>query len=122
LGAPPWRDFMRYPVEEQYSQTLIASAWHCDVLSRFDVLAVLAASLKPDWEVERMVDPNGDISVIVLPTGDDLTQPNFVLYEKDGLVEVATIIGDAWQGSQRFPTCQRAVAAIVAASAVICVR
>jgi hypothetical protein len=111
---------MRHLVERQYDQTSIVQMWQADVMLPFDVVAALSTSLAPFWDIERTIDPDGELSIIVAPAGDDLAQSGFILYEKDGFVEVATIFGDTWQGSRRFPTCQRAVAAIVAAADLIC--
>jgi hypothetical protein len=110
---------MGHSAEKRHAETWIASTWPHDVLSSFDVVGVLSASLTPGWYVERTVDPSGDIAIIVLPADDDPEQPSFVLYEKDGLVEVGTIAGETWRGSRQLPSCQRAVAAIVAASALV---
>src|ERR1700712_3131673 len=104
---------MRHLVEKRFKRTSIAQIWRGDVMLPFDVVAALSAHLQPFWDIERAIDPDGELSIIVAPTGDDLTQSGFVLYEKDGFVEVAAIFGDTWQGSQRFPSCQQAVAAIV---------
>jgi hypothetical protein len=96
--------------------TLTTSVLSRDTLSPFDVLGALSAALSPDWSVEREVDPGGDISIIVLPTCEDPGCTAFVLYEENGFVQVATISGDSWQSRRPFPTCQRAVAAIVVAA------
>lgn len=111
---------MGYPAEQRHAERWIADAWQHDVRTPFDVVTVLAASLTCAWGVERMIDPSGEVSIIVLPADDDPGRSSFVLYEKDGLVEVATIAGETWRGSRQFQTCQRAVAAIVAASALVC--
>jgi hypothetical protein len=110
------------------SQSLFASVVHvsgdsasddnapgpCDAMSPFDVVAALASALPSTWSVERECDPDGDLSIVVLPDRDEPAQPSFVLYEEDGLVQVGTVIGDAWHGKRTFPTCRRAVGAIVA--------
>jgi hypothetical protein len=84
-------------------------------LSPFGVVATLSAALNPAWSVEREVDPAGDSSIIVLPACDDPAHSAFLLYEENGFVQVATISGETWT-RRAFPTCQRAVAAIVAAA------
>jgi hypothetical protein len=114
------RCLMGHLSEKQYALASVAGFWPGDVLSRFDVVAALSAGLAPAWEVERAIDPSGELSVVVLPMGDDPAFPSFVLYEKDGLVEVATIAGETWQSTAQFPTCQSAVVGIVAASALVC--
>lgn len=107
---------MVHLVENEQSQALPGNTWMRDAQSSFDVVAKLEAALAPRWTVQREVDPSGELAVIVLPTGDDIETPAFALYEQDGMVQVVTIAGETWQGRQVFSTCQRAVAAIVAAS------
>ncbi|HEY4041363.1 MAG TPA: hypothetical protein VGM32_05900 [Rhodopila sp.] len=87
----------------------------CDAPPQFDVVAALTASLTPSWSAEREIDPSGETSVVVLSVSDNPAHPTFVLYEEEGLVQVATVVGDCWQSRRTFRTCQRAVAAIVAA-------
>jgi hypothetical protein len=103
-------------VEQAYSPALTGNVWLHDALSSFDVVAALESALAPGWSVERETDPAGDLSIVVLPAYDDPACPAFIIYEENGFVQVATIVGDTWQGRRAFPTCQRAVAAIVAAS------
>ena len=103
-------------IAKLYAETLTDSVWLRDVLSAFDVVTALSDALTPTWSVEREVDPAGDLSIIVLPECDESALPGFVLYEDDGLVQVATVVGDAWKATRIFPTCQCAVAAILAAA------
>ena len=94
-------------------------SWLRDATSTFDVVASLTAVLTPDWVVEQEIDPSGDPCVIVFSAEEDATRPCFVLYEESGRVQVATIKGEVWQRRQTFPTCQRAVASIVAATSLV---
>jgi hypothetical protein len=103
-------------IEQNNIPTLTANVWMHDALEPFDPVAALSAALAPVWSVEREVDPGGDISIIVLPVCDDAGSTAFVLYEEDGFAQVATISRETWQSRLTFPTCERAVAAIVTAS------
>jgi hypothetical protein len=99
--------------------SILPAAWLRDAMSPFDVVAALTSALPSCWTVERECDPGGDLSIVVLPAHDEPThdepaQPCFVLYEENGFVAVATVIADTWHGKQTFPTCRRAVDAIVA--------
>jgi hypothetical protein len=80
---------------------------------RRDTPAVLAATLGPVWSVHREVDYEGDVSTIVLPN-DGYVAPAFALYEKDGLVRVATVDGDEWINDESFPGIYIAMTAIIA--------
>lgn len=93
---------------------LAARAWLGDAMSPFDVVAALTSALPSCWTVEREFDPTDDLSIVVLPVRDESAQPTFILYEENGFVAVATVIADSWHGKQTFPTCRRAVEAIVA--------
>ncbi len=110
---------MRRLTEKRYMETLVPSAWLLEVLSPFDVVATLSAKLGPSWDVEREIDPKGDLSIVVLPAPFNRAGVCFVFYEHNGLAHVATISGDAWTSSQEYPSSQRAVSAIVAASALV---
>lgn len=110
---------MDHLIDKQHDAVLTADNWLREASSTFDVVASLAAALSPDWVVEQEIDPSGDPCVIVFSVRDDTAQPNFVLYEENGRVQVATIMGEVWQRRQTFPNCQRAVAAIVAAAAPV---
>jgi hypothetical protein len=103
-------------VEKNDCRDLNDEAWLRDARANFDVRATLTCALTPFWTVERELDPNGDLSIVILPFSDTTVLPGFVLYEKDGLVQVSTFLGEDWQSRQAFHTCQRAVAAIVAAA------
>ena len=89
--------------------------WLREGVAPFDVVEALLESLQGDWLVERETDPAGDLSVIVMSVRDDAALPTFLLYEEDGLAQVATVSGDTWRSKSAYPTCQRAVAAIAAA-------
>jgi hypothetical protein len=110
------KQLMGHLVEQQYIRPLTAKKWLQDAMSPFDVAATLSAALAPAWTVEREIDPSGDLTIIVLPTGDGSIRSAFVLYEDDGRAHVGTITGEVWQSKRAFPTCQRAVAAIIAAA------
>src|SRR5271154_3564384 len=101
---------MGHLVEQQYIHPRATKEWLRDAMSPFDVAATLSAALEPAWTVEREIDPSGDLTNIVLPTGDGSARSAFVLYEDDGRAHVGTIRGEIWQSKRAFPTCQRAVA------------
>jgi hypothetical protein len=108
---------MVHLIAKLHAEALSDSAWLRDVLSAFDVVTALSDALTPTWTVQREIDHAGDLSIVVLPEPDDTALPSFVLYEGDGLVQVATIVGEDWQNTLSYPSCQRAVAAIAAAAA-----
>lgn len=87
--------------------------WLSDAMSPVDAVAFLTAVLGPVWDVEREVDPAGEVSIIVFSAGDDPSMPTFILYEKDDKAVVATIRGDHWEGERGFTCFDRAAAAIV---------
>ena len=97
-------------------QTLVAKGWLREGMLTFDVAATLSNALAPAWTVEREIDPLGDLTIIVLPTGDGSMHSAFVLYEDRGCAHVGTVRGEIWQSKRAFPTCQSAVAAIIAAA------
>ena len=107
---------MGHLVEQKYIQPLPAKQWLRDAMSPFDVVATLLAALAPAWTVEREIDPLGDLTIIVLPAGYGSARSAFVLYEDNGCAQFGTIKGEIWQSKCAFPTCQRAVAAIIAAA------
>ena len=107
---------MGHLIEQNYTRSLAAKEWLRDAMSPFDVVATLSTALAPAWSVEREIDPSGDLTIIVLPTGDGSVRSAFVLYEDNGYAHVGTIRGEIWQSKRAFPTCQRAVAAIIAAA------
>jgi hypothetical protein len=106
---------MGHLIEQKYTQSL-AAKWLRDAMSPFDVVATLSTALAPAWSVEREIDPSGDLTIIVLPTGDRLVRSAFVLYEDNGYAHVGIIMGEIWQSKRAFPTCQQAVAAVIAAA------
>jgi hypothetical protein len=108
------KQLMGHLVAQQSIQPLVAKAWLREAMSPFDVVATLSAALAPAWTVEREIDPSGDLTIIVLPTSDASIRSAYVLYEDNGCAHVGTIRGEVWQSKRAFPTCQRAVAAIVA--------
>jgi hypothetical protein len=83
----------------------------------FDVVAALTDGLGAAWEVVRNEDPFGEVAIVVFPADDAAGLPSFMLYENNGLVEVATVHDDVWSGSQVYANCPQAAAAIVTASA-----
>lgn len=111
---------MAHVAEKDDVQVPTDEAWLSNARSRFDVADVLISELTPGWTVEREVDPSGELSIVVLPMLDTAARPSFVLYEEDGLVQVSIFRGEDWQRRQSFRTCQRAVAAIIAAAGRLC--
>jgi hypothetical protein len=103
-------------VEQKYIQPLLAKQWLRDAMSPFDVVATLFAALAPTWTVEREIDPLGNLTIIALPARYGSARSAFVLYEDNGCAQFGTIKGEIWQSKCAFPTCQRAVAAIIAAA------
>ena len=108
-------------VGEPRAKTRNHRSRHDGGLSPLDVVATLSAASAGAWEVERTVDPSGDVSVIVLPACDDPAMPTFMLYEEHGLARVATIRRDVWESDRAFLSCQQAAAAIIAATAALAV-
>ena len=83
-----------------------------------DIHAALSSALSPDWIVQRETNPDGEMSILVMAADDETNVlPTFMVYECDGLVQLATVQDDAWQSPSGFATPQTAVAAIVAAIA-----
>ena len=81
-----------------------------------DIHAALSRVLSPDWIVQRETNPDGEMSILVMAADDETNVlPTFMLYECDGLVQVATVQDDAWQHLSGFASAQAAVAAIIAA-------
>jgi hypothetical protein len=109
--TPTEEILMAYVFDKDRTRT-----WLRGSASPCDVVALLSASLMPGWEVEREIDPTGDISIIVLSAIDDPAMPTFTLYESEGKAMVGTVTGDAWEKVHGFSNCQRAVAAILAAT------
>jgi len=108
-------------VYETHARTLHGQARRDAALSPLDVAASLSAVSAGAWEVERAVDPSGDVAIIVLPARDDPALPTFMLYEEHGLARVATIRRDVWESDQAFPSGCRAIAAIIAATSALAV-
>ena len=100
-------------VDSVLSRAFGPTAWLLPHKPRHDVTTVLAKALGPAWSVQRQTDCEGEVSIIVLPL-DDSAEAAFVLYERDGVVRVATIAGDDRDGDRGFSGLQAAVAAIIA--------
>ena len=84
----------------------------------FDIQAALSVALGADWIVQREIDPDAEVSILAMAADDmDDTLPTFMLYERNGLVQVASVQDDAWQSHGGFANAHAAVAAIVAAIA-----
>ena len=81
----------------------------------FDIHAALSEALGAGWLVQRETNPDGEVSIVVM-AADDQTNvlPTFVLYEQDGLAQVASVQDDAWQSLSGFANGQAVVAAVVA--------
>ena len=93
-----------------------ASRWFWNPGLPFDVVAALTDGLTAGWEVVRNEDPSGEVSTLVFPVDDVPGLPTFVLCEKTGMVEVATLCDDVWEVGQVHSHCPKAVAAIIGAS------
>jgi hypothetical protein len=91
----------------------VAPAWLRDAMFLTDAATLLSTVLATAWEVERQVDPIGDVSLVVFSTADDFVAPTFMLFENAGQFVVATVTGDVWKGEQGFASCEQAVVAIV---------
>ena len=63
---------MGHLIEQNYTRSLAAKEWLRDAMSPFDVVATLSTALAPAWSVQREIDPSGDLTIIVLPTGDGI--------------------------------------------------
>jgi hypothetical protein len=84
-----------------------------------DFVASLSAVSAGAWEVEQMVDPSGEVSIVMFPACDDPALPTFMLFEENGLARVATIRHDVWESDQTYLSNHQAVAAIMAATAAL---
>lgn len=104
-------------LDERSIQTFDARTWLGAQTSLVDVMALLTAGVTHEWEVMQEIDPVGEISVIVMPALDGPAKPCFLLYEKNGHAQVATIRDDCWESDSTFASSAEAVAAIVAATA-----
>ena len=102
---------MAHVVEKNDVRALTDQAWLHDARSSFDAGAALTSALTPAWSVERETDPWGELSIVVLPAADTTAHPSFVLYEKNGSVQVSTFLGENWQCRSRssLDTCRRPV-------------
>ena len=88
---------------EQRIQPLISNPWLRDAMAPFDVAGTLSAALAPAWTVEREIDPSGDLTIIILPTGDASQRSAFWTIEDNGRVHVGTIRGEIWHSTCAFP-------------------
>ena len=77
------------------------------------LVPVLAAALGPAWSVTEEVDPDGEGSVVVLPTNLDRTEA-FILYDDGIRMTMAVIIDEQWTDVRRFASPEEAVNAVVA--------
>ena len=83
-----------------------------------DIQTALSEALGAGWLVQRETDPGGDMSVLVMAADDaDNALPTFMVYERDGLAQVASVQADAWHSLAGFASAHAAVAAIVSAIA-----
>ena len=90
---------MGHLVEQKYIQPLAAKEWLRDAMSPFDIVATLSTALAPAWTAEREIDPSGDLTIIVLPTGDGSIRSAFGPYEDNGYAHVGTIRGEYGKAS-----------------------
>jgi hypothetical protein len=84
-----------------------------------DFVASLSAASAGAWEVEHVVDPSGEASIIMFPACGDPALPTFMLFEENGLARVATIRHDVWENDQAYLSNHQAVAAVMAATAAL---
>ena len=90
-------------------------AWLFLPAHSFDIVATLSDALGPAWLVQRETDCEAEMSILAMASGDDDNAlPTFVLYERDGLVHVATVQNEVWRPMHGFISPQEAVTAIVA--------
>ena len=86
----------------------------------FDVRATLSKALGAAWLVQREIGLDGEVSILAMAADDaDNALPTFMLYERDGLAQVAMVQDDVWRAMSSFAGAQAAVAAIVAAIATL---
>lgn len=84
----------------------------------FDIHAALSGALGPQWIVQRETNSDGEVSILVMAADDETNVlPTFMVYERDGLAQMAIVQDDAWRSTSGFASAQAAVAAIVAAIA-----
>jgi hypothetical protein len=60
---------------------------------RRDVITELFVALRPAWSVQREIDCEGGVSIIVSPLAQ-VSSPAFVLYEKAGVARASPVVGD----------------------------
>jgi hypothetical protein len=87
--------------------------WLGDTMSLTDAVALLSAALAPAWDVEQVIDPAGEASIVVFSAIDDTATPAFILFEKEGKAVVATVRNDVWESEQDFTSYEPAAAAII---------
>ena len=78
-----------------------------------DAVETLRTTLPPGWQVERIIDPDGELSVAVLAADDNPALPTFLLYARTLTAQIATIVDDAWVSTQPFSDWPKAVATLV---------
>lgn len=106
---------MTHTIDNVLSKAFAHSPWLFAHDVPRDAIMVLSEALGPRWAVQRETDCDGEVSIIVLPIADE-AKPAFVLYEKEGVARVATVVGDDWEGDQGFANFPDAVATIIAAA------
>jgi hypothetical protein len=79
---------------------------------------VLSEALGPRWCVQKEVDYEGEVSIIVLPADDDVG-PVFILWQTDDQVHVATVRDDKWEARESHSSIQTAVSDIVSETAYL---
>lgn len=96
--------------------------WPCLSAVPLDIVTALSQGLGSAWVVEREIDCQGEISIIVLGAGEDDADnslPTFIFYERDGLMQVATVTNDEWRAQRSFESAQAAVAMVIAKTACL---
>lgn len=81
------------------------------------IAASLQAALTPGWVAERIIEPLGEVAIVVLPADDDPALPSFLLYETATAARVAVILADRWEAEQEHAGRDDAVTALVALAA-----
>ena len=79
-----------------------------------EAASCLGAALAPDWLVERIISPDGEVLLVVLAAGDDPAMPTFLLHERQHVPHLATVAGDVWELDRSFGLWPHAVDAVVA--------
>ena len=85
-----------------------------------DAVETLRTTLPPGWQVERIIDPDGEVSVAVLADDDNPALPTFLLYAQSLTAQVATIANDTWVSSHPFSHWSEAVATLVSLATNAC--